>query len=123
MGARHIYQGTPAEMIRQMAEDILHVMQEAGVGWSGMHALAMIQIVVSMAHVVNKQAIGAMPSFEIMLTMLTRGLSQTPFSDDEAIKMNNEFCHIIETSGGSKISSKGSKTEGPIVMGPSLGVH
>ena len=122
MVARNIYQGTPTEMIRQMAEDILDALQSAGVGWSGVHALAMIQIVVSMNHVVNKKTIGVMPSFETMLSMFTRGLSQTQFTEAECDKMEAEFLQMVESLGGSKLP-KGSKTEGPLVLGPSLGVH
>ena len=117
-----VYQGSPKDITKQIAEEMLDVIQNAGIGWSGVHAVAMLQIVISMYNSINKQAVGVMPSFEMMLTLLTRGISRTEFTPEEAEKLNAEFCIMVESLGGSKLP-KGTKTERPMILSPSIGVH
>ena|SRR3990167_4047980 len=115
-----IYEGTPAAIIKQAGEEMVRALEMTGNSpLSGVHVLALLQVVVSIIHQAKTDPnYGVMPSFSAMLMMLTHGLAQTTFTDDEINLFREEFDMIVASLGGGKLDKAHRH-----IMSPSLGVN
>lgn len=124
-----LYQGTPSEIVINMAEELADCLKNADIKPDGLHVIALIHLACSISRMIaaNPEA-GKAPSFGVMLSCLSRGMGDGKWSVEEYQAFDREFGEMVIALGGSKIGSKelGSGLtvkDGKIIMSPSLGVH
>lgn len=121
-----IIEGSPSEIMRKLSDDMVEVLQAAGIQPSGVHALAMCHCLVAMIRAgqdcKGEQGVGLMPSFRMLLGVLTHGLSGVAWGAEEKEQFNDEFCRIIESLGGHKLKPGEARASTmPMVMSPKMG--
>ncbi len=127
--AGKLYEGSPRDIVVKMSEHIAGVLREAYMPASGVYAIALMHVAVSIVVAGRKAqesgdtSMGEMPSFTTMLRVLTHGLAQDKWSNEELEEFGAEFGRMIESIGGTKIQKDDPFKQGSVMMSPSLGVH
>lgn len=113
-----LYQGTPGDILSKIATQVSEVLIKEGLHINGVTILALLHLVMCMLHA--DHGVGKKPSFQSCLSLLTHGVTKSQWSSEEVCAFDDEFCAIVESLGGTKISKDASF---PHMLGPSLGVH
>lgn len=122
-----VIEGSPSDIMRELSGEIVEVLQAAGIQPTGMQALAMCHALVAMVRAGidcrDEPGVGQMPSFAMLLGVLSHGLSGSKWTDDERKQFDEEFCKIVESLGGHKLAPGEPRRSGtqPIIMSPKLG--
>ena len=121
-----LYQGSPAEVIVALSQEVNQALGQAGIAPTGVHILGMIWTVacairgnkVDAAN--GKSEMGNMPSFKMLLSLLTRGILGTSWNEKQWEEFNKEFVEIIKSLGG-KVANANSYTptsNQPVFLAP-----
>ena len=126
-GTLTTYSGTPKDILVSLCTEITNVLEKNGIVPTGLHLLAMVHIVAGFIkhETENPTArLGKMPTFKMLITVLARNFTNTPYSAEETEIFNEEFKEMIESLGGSVISTVPASSKQDIFMAPmSTEVH
>lgn len=120
-----LIQGTPAQIIIDTAEEMADAMKKADIKPTGIHVLATIHLAMSLMSTGSAigGTMGKMPSFKMVLTMMTRSLHPSGWTVEAAKEFDEEFGILVESLGGKKVSEEGDSTSQLMLSPPMGGIH
>jgi len=124
-----VLEGTPSEIVNKLAGDLSTILEQAQYPVTGIHALALLHIAVSMIRVGNSsegkdQVAGKMPEFSSILSTITRGLNDSQWTAAEMMSFDQDFRAMVESLGGKVLSAEelsSRKSTAPLIMSPHMG--
>lgn len=102
----HVYQGTPTEVLEQMAKNLSEILTNAGVPPTGLHVLAMMHLVACTWYGRTKDTNGKMPDFKTMLAVFVKTATQSKWTDTEVDEFVEDFKRLVNDIGGMTYNSK-----------------
>lgn len=109
-GVLTTYSGTPSDIMEHLTKEVADVLENAGVMPTGVHLLAMVHLVAGMikSEMESPSArLGKMPTFKLLVSVLARNLTNTPYSPEETASFNEEFKGMVESLGGFTVAATG----------------
>ena len=111
-----VIEGSPSDIMRRLSGEIIEVLQRSGMQPTGIHALALCHAMLAMIKAGidcrNDPGVGEMPSFKMLLGVLTHGMSGAKWTNAEKQDFDDEFCKIVESLGGRKLAPGEPRTMG-----------
>mgnify|MGYP001566860345 CR=1 FL=1 len=109
LGYGRMYQGSPSNIVMSIAQELIQVLEGAGVKPTGVHLIALLHVVTSAIHNGRKEwengdtSLGQMPSYKTLLSFITRTTRGQQFTPEEAKAFGTEFIEVIKSLGGEVI--------------------
>lgn len=103
-----IIEGTPGEIIGKLSEDVANALRKAGIPPTGLHVIAFFHLALSCIKNVEEngdKTLGKMPSYKLLLNLVTRALIDESWPDVERDLFSKEFMEITESLGGMKLDT------------------
>lgn len=120
------YAGTPQDIIHALCEEFTNAFHRAGLQPTGVHLVALLYLVVSTIRTGTENpnpTTGKMPSFKLLLMILTKVLAGGDYSKEETEHFTKEFTELVQSLGGHVIPSQPFHKETSFIAPPSKEVH
>lgn len=117
-----VHQGKPDAIIESVAREITEALEAAGIMPTGVHILALIQIVGAAWHDANKanHPLNQPPSFKTMLTFFVKLAMDSSWTDEETKDFYEDVVRVVQGCGGQKVDPN---SPPPFLLPPSGMVH
>lgn len=117
-------EGTPSHIIEKLSGEIGDALRKANIPPTGLHVLAMFHVALSCIQNVMEKgdevaSLGKMPSFSLILNLITRGMMDPAAEWPEETRkvFGAEFMEIVESLGGIKLDTP-THQSGSLFMAP-----
>ena len=95
-----VHKGCPRDILISVSQEIADVLKNAGISPTGVHVAALFHVAVC-AVKAAVPAQGQMPSYGLLLKLLTGVMTGTEWNAEEVEFFNKEMTELIVSAGGS----------------------